>query len=104
MSQGVAFDCRQASAYCCPGVVPASGNSNTSSGAMMAKPKKPLTDRAIRHLQPAAKGKRRIAWDAIVPGLGVRVTEKGVKILFHAAWGSTAQSHLKQQELRQGIG
>ena len=43
------------------------------------KPKKPLTDRAIRHLQPAAKGKRRIAWDAIVPGLGIRVTENGVK-------------------------
>ena len=43
------------------------------------KPKKPLTDRTIRHLQPAAKGKRRIAWDAIVPGLGIRVTEKGVK-------------------------
>jgi integrase len=46
---------------------------------MLMKPKKPLTDRAIRHLQPAARGKRRIAWDAIVPGLGVRVTEKGVK-------------------------
>jgi integrase len=46
---------------------------------MMAKPKKPLTDRAIRALQPASKGKRRIVWDALVPGLGVRVTEKGVK-------------------------
>ena len=77
------------------------------------KPKKPLTDRTIRHLQPAAKGKRRIAWDAIVPGLGIRVTEKGVKTFvlvtryptqFHAAWASTAQSHLRQQELRQGIG
>ena len=45
----------------------------------MAKPKKSLTDRAIRHLQPAAKGKRRIVWDALVPGLGVRVTENGVK-------------------------
>ena len=43
------------------------------------KPKKPLTDRAILHLKPAPIGKRRIVWDAIVPGLGVRVTEKGVK-------------------------
>ena len=46
---------------------------------MQMKPKKPLTDRAIRHLQPAPTDKRRIVWDAIVPGLGVRVTEKGVK-------------------------
>ena len=43
------------------------------------KPKKPLTDRAIRALQPSPEGKRRIAWDALVPGMGVRVTEKGVK-------------------------
>src|SRR5215467_5843788 len=43
------------------------------------KAKKPLTDRAILHLKPAPIGKRRIVWDALVPGLGVRVTEKGVK-------------------------
>jgi len=43
------------------------------------KPKKPLTDRAIHHLKPAPEGKRTIAWDAIVPGLGVRVTDRGVK-------------------------
>src|SRR6516165_10115816 len=43
------------------------------------KPKKPLTDRAIRALQPSPEGKRRIVWDAIVPGLGLRVTERGVK-------------------------
>jgi integrase len=41
--------------------------------------KKPLTDRAIQHLKPAQPGKRRIVWDALVPGLGIRVTEKGVK-------------------------
>jgi integrase len=43
------------------------------------KAKKPLTDRAIRALQPSQEGKRRIVWDAIVPGLGVRITDKGVK-------------------------
>ena len=39
--------------------------------------KKPLTDRAIRALPPTAKGKRRLVWDAIVPGLAVRVTDRG---------------------------
>ena len=43
------------------------------------KAKKPLTDRAIKSLQPSQEGKRRIVWDAIVPGLGVRVTDRGVK-------------------------
>jgi hypothetical protein len=39
--------------------------------------KKPLTDRAVRALPPAPKGKRRLVWDAIVPGLAVRVTDRG---------------------------
>lgn len=39
--------------------------------------KKPLTDRGIRALPPAAKGKRRLVWDAIVPGFAVRVTDRG---------------------------
>jgi hypothetical protein len=52
---------------------------HTASGAIGMKPKKPLTDRAIRALQPALEGKRRIVWDAIVPGLGIRVTDRGVK-------------------------
>src|SRR5262245_60149461 len=43
------------------------------------KPKKPLTDRAIRGLPPAPAGKRRIVWDALVPGLGIRVTDNGTK-------------------------
>jgi len=43
------------------------------------KSKKPLTDRAIRGLGPPPPGKRRIVWDAIVPGLGVRVTDRGAK-------------------------
>ena len=43
------------------------------------KAKKPLTDRAIKSLQPSPEGKRRIVWDAIVPGLGIRITDRGVK-------------------------
>jgi integrase len=43
------------------------------------KAKKPLTDRAIRALPPTPEGKRRIVWDAIVPGLGIRITDRGVK-------------------------
>ena len=39
--------------------------------------KKPLTDRAISALPAAEKGKRRLVWDALVPGLAVRVTDKG---------------------------
>jgi integrase len=45
----------------------------------MAKAKKPLTDRTILHLKAAERGKRRIVWDALIPGLGVRVTDRGVK-------------------------
>jgi integrase len=43
------------------------------------KAKKPLTDRSIAHLPFAQRGKRRIVWDAVVPGLGIRVTDRGVK-------------------------
>jgi integrase len=39
--------------------------------------KKPLTDRAIHALKPAPKGKRKLVWDALVPGLAVRVTDTG---------------------------
>jgi integrase len=45
----------------------------------MAKPKVPLTDRAIRAVKPAPAGKRTILWDAVVPGLGLRVTDRGAK-------------------------
>jgi integrase len=41
--------------------------------------KKPLTDRAVAALKPAPIGKRRLVWDAVVPGLAVRVTDKGVR-------------------------
>jgi integrase len=43
------------------------------------KAKKPLTDRSIAHLPFAPAGKRRIVWDSVVPGLGIRVTDRGVK-------------------------
>src|SRR5262249_48939106 len=43
------------------------------------KSKKPLTDRSIQSLKPAPAGKREIVWDALVPGLGVRVTDQGAK-------------------------
>jgi len=45
----------------------------------MAKAKKPLTDRAIQSLKAPEAGKRRIVWDAIVPGLGVRITDNSAK-------------------------
>ena len=41
--------------------------------------KKPLTDRAIAALKPAAKGKRKLHWDETVPGFAVRVTDSGNK-------------------------
>jgi hypothetical protein len=41
--------------------------------------KKPLTDRAVAALKPAPIGKRRLVWDAVVPGLAVRVTDRGVR-------------------------
>jgi integrase len=41
--------------------------------------KKALTDRGIRGLRPAPRGKRTLIWDAQVPGLAVRVTDRGKK-------------------------
>jgi hypothetical protein len=38
-----------------------------------------LNDRIIKALKPAPAGKRRETWDALVPGFGVRVTDKGAK-------------------------
>jgi Arm DNA-binding domain len=39
--------------------------------------KKALTDRALKALKPAPTGKRYDLMDGVVPGLGVRVTDKG---------------------------
>jgi integrase len=41
--------------------------------------KRPLTDRGIAALKSAPPGKRKLYWDAVVPGLAVRVTDTGVK-------------------------
>jgi integrase len=41
--------------------------------------KRVLNDRIIKALKPAAAGKRNEVWDALVPDLGVRVTETGAK-------------------------
>ena len=43
--------------------------------------KKPLTDRAIASVKPAAPGQRRLLWDGLVPGLALRVTDTGSKSL-----------------------
>jgi len=36
-----------------------------------------ITDRTLRGLKPAPAGKRTVLWDTAVPGLCVRVTDKG---------------------------
>jgi integrase len=41
--------------------------------------KRPLTDRGIAALKPPMKGKRMLVWDALVPGLAVRVTDTGAR-------------------------
>jgi integrase len=38
-----------------------------------------LNDRIIKSLKPAKSGQRHEVWDALVPGLGVRVTDRGTK-------------------------
>ncbi|MGH7074020.1 MAG: tyrosine-type recombinase/integrase [Stellaceae bacterium] len=38
-----------------------------------------LTDRGIRALKPAPTGKRVVLWDAVMPGLAVRVTDRGTR-------------------------
>jgi hypothetical protein len=42
-------------------------------------PKKTLNDRALKALKPAAPGKRDLVHDAIVPGLAIKVTDRGHK-------------------------
>jgi integrase len=65
---------------CCPGEP--IGNSPVTH---MQNAKKVLTDRGLKALRPAAPGKRYDRMDAIVPGLGVRVTDKGHKTFVLAA-------------------
>jgi integrase len=53
--------------------------------------KKPLTDRTIKAVKPAPLGKRTLLWDAIVPGLALRVTDRGKRsfVLISRYPGST---------------
>jgi integrase len=39
--------------------------------------KRTLTARFLKSIEPSLPGKRRIEWDAVVPGMGVRVTDRG---------------------------
>jgi hypothetical protein len=39
--------------------------------------KRALNDRTIKALKPARPGQRRDLWDTVVPGLGIRSTDKG---------------------------
>jgi integrase len=41
--------------------------------------KQTLTDRTIKAIKPAPAGQRIEIWDAVVPGLGVRTTDRGAK-------------------------
>lgn len=41
--------------------------------------RKALTDRTLKSLKPAVRGKHYDLWDAVVPGLGVRVSDIGTK-------------------------
>jgi len=70
--QSIVVDRSQATAYCCP----QGPQDNKLEFPMLAK--KPLTPRAIAALKPALAGKRRLVWDSIVPGLAVRVTDRGI--------------------------
>jgi integrase len=46
--------------------------------------RKTLTDRAVNALKPAAPGKRYDIMDAVVPALGIRVTDRGYRSYFVA--------------------
>ena len=58
---------------------------------MAREPKKKLTDRFIKSIKPAPEGTRRQIMDTLVPGFGVRVTDKGVKTyIFQARYPGSA--------------
>jgi integrase len=62
--------------------------------------RKKFTDRFIKSLRAAPKGKRVEHWDTIVHGLGVRVTDRGVKsYVMYRRWpGSTVPTRRKIHE------
>jgi hypothetical protein len=58
---------------------------------MAREPKKTLTDRFIKSIKRAPKGTRKQVMDGLVPGFGVRVTDKGVKTyIFQARFPGSA--------------
>lgn len=63
--------------------------------------KRTLTDRTIRAMKPAPEGQRVELLDAIVPGLGIRVTDKGAKTFFLRARfpGASAANHPTRRAL-----
>ena len=60
--------------------------------------KKVLTDKAVAALKPAPLGRRYIASDAIVPGLGVRVTDRGHRTFVLGA-RYPGSPHFKRREI-----
>ena len=41
-----------------------------------------LTDRSLQALRPAPEGQRAIVWDALLPGMAVRVSGKGKRSFY----------------------
>jgi integrase len=60
--------------------------------------RKILTDRAVKSLRPAAQGKRYIVADVVVPGLGVRVTDRAHRTYVLGA-RFPGSKHFKRREL-----
>ena len=61
----------------CPHILVVPTTSGRRTCGMIAK--KQLTDRGIAAMPAAAQGKRQLHYDALVPGLAVRVTDRGAK-------------------------
>jgi hypothetical protein len=60
--------------------------------------KKTLTDRLLKSLKPARAGKRPIIWDAVVPGVGIRNTDRG-HLTFVLGARFPASKHFTPREL-----
>jgi hypothetical protein len=41
-----------------------------------------LTDRSLQAMKPSSDGRRSIVWDAIIPGMAVRVSGKGKRVFY----------------------
>ena len=63
--------------------------------------RKVLTDRAIKALKAAPAGKRAEVLDALVPGLGIRITDRGKKTFFLRSRfpGSSSRNHPTRRAL-----